>query len=111
MTTKTELATRKTEAIESLKAWGIVEGSTLQTFTRYVGNYGTAYVKVYLIDGDRLINLTWTIANAIGDKAVDRDGSWHIKTTGYGYNRAQHVIDAVSWALFGDSGKLQYHEH
>jgi hypothetical protein len=111
MATKTELATRKADALESLTAWGIVEGSTLQVFTHYVGNVGTAYVKVYMIDGDRLINITWLIANATGVKGTDRNGSWFIKTTGYGYNRAQHVIDNLSWAIFGTSGKLNYNEH
>jgi len=111
MATKTELAKRKSDALESLNVWGIAAGSTLETFTTYVGNAGTAYVKVYYVHDGRLINLTWTVAGAINDKAVDRNGSWHIKTNGYGYNRAQHVIDALSWSMFGESGKLQYHEH
>lgn len=112
MATKTELAARKNEALESLRnGHGIVAGSRVFTFTDYVGNAGTAYVRVYIIDDNRLFNITWLVANAIGDTPKDREGKWMIKTTGYGYNRAQHVADALSWALFGKSGKIEYIEH
>lgn len=78
--------------------------------TDYVGNAGTAYVRVFVVRANHIYNVTHTVAHAIGDTPKDREGKWYIKTTGWGYSRAQHIADALSWALYGESGGVSYRE-
>ena len=111
MNTKQLNAELKAQAVATLtENYGIVEGATLYTMTQYVGNVGTAYVRAYALADGAIYNVTGLVANAIGDKTHDKDGKTWIKTTGYGYSRAQHVVDGLSWVLFGIGSKLNYSE-
>lgn len=104
--TKARKAELKASALESLKEYDIKAGSTIYTDTVYVGNVGTAYVRAWLIRDGQPVPLTWLIGNATAQTLKDRDGRWVIHTGGYGYSRSQHVVDALSWALFGQGGQL-----
>jgi hypothetical protein len=114
MATKTLSKLRKAEikasALESLKAYDIKLNEIIWTDTNYVGNVGTAYVRAWLIRDGQPVPLTWLIGNATAQTLKDRDGRWVIHTGGYGYSRGQHVIDALSWALFGQGGQLKDRE-
>jgi hypothetical protein len=99
-------------AKESLRAYGLTDGSTLQISTDYIGNVGTAQSRVFIVrDGD-LVNITALVARASGDTPKERksDGRWVIVTKGMGYSRAQHITSNLSWALFGRADGMAYNE-
>lgn len=103
-------ATRaRVEAMSFLRP-RVNDGERLFTITDYVGNQGTAYVKVFQITGDDFSNLTWYIGNGTGMKMRERNGSYWLKTSGGNYSRAQHVVDELSLSLFGEFGRLKYSE-
>ena len=108
--TKTRKAELKANALETLQAYNIQAGDTIYTDTVYVGNVGTAYVRAWLIRDGQPVPLTWLIGHATAQTLKDRDGRWVIHTGGYGYSRGQHVVDALSWALFGQGGQLKDRE-
>jgi hypothetical protein len=105
--TKARKAELKESALETLKAYDIKPGETLYTDTNYVGNVGTAYVRVFLMRDNVPVPLTWSIGHATAQTLKDREGRWVIHPGGYGYSRGQHVVDALSWALFGQGGQLK----
>jgi len=93
----------------------IGEEATLYISTHYIGNVGTALSRVYIIgkgfgDVDELFNVTNVVAIATESKPHTKDGRDYLKTTGYGYNRAQHIADNLSYALFGRHDALAYEE-
>lgn len=102
---KSRKAELKASALEQLTALDIQRGEIIYTSTQYVGNAGTAYVRAWLIRDGQPVPLTWMIGHATAQTLKDR-GHWAIRTGGYGYSRAQHVVDALSWALFGQGGQL-----
>lgn len=106
---KTEL---QREAQNTLRNYGIDVNSILNVMTEYTGNTGTAQSRVFFVLGDQLINITALVARASGYEPKERksDGRWVIRTSGYGYSRAQHITDGLSWAMFGRGGTLQYSE-
>ena len=106
---KTELAKIKADAIEQLTHGGY-DLTRLTITTDYIGNVGTADCRVFVVLDGKIANITWLVARAIGDKPRERvsDGRWVIRTKGYGYSRAQHVADSLSWALHGHAGAIQY---
>lgn len=106
--TKKQKDQRKIDAIATLKSLGIKEGDTIYTTTNYVGNMGTAYVRVFFVNDDkRIVNITYYAGHAGGQSVRDRDGQWNIHTGGGGYSRGFHVVDSLSWALFGGSYLLK----
>jgi hypothetical protein len=107
--TKSRKAELKASAIEQLNAYGITRGETIYTSTDYVGKSGTAYVRVWIMRDNAPVSITWHIGHATNQTLKDR-GSWAIRTGGYGYSRAQHVTDSLSWVLFGKGGQLKDRE-
>lgn len=90
--------------------YGISEGSTLYTFTQYIGNAGAALVRVYVMKDEKLYNITGLVAHAIEESTHTRDGKSWIKTTGNGYCRAEHVVNNLSWVLFKRGDAMAYKE-
>lgn len=105
--TKARKAELEANALEQLTALEIKQGETVHTTTEYVGNSGTAYVRAWVIRNDQPLNITWHIGHATNQTLKDRDGRWVIRTGGWGYSRSQHVVDALSWVLFGKGGQLK----
>jgi len=99
-----------TRAREILVHYGVTEESTLAFSTHYIGNVGTALSRVYIVVNGEIANVTQLVGNAIEGKFTTKDGRDYIKTTGYGYNRAQHITDSLSYALFGRRDALAYKE-
>lgn len=93
-----------------LAHFGVSEETTLNYSTHYIGNVGTALSRIYLVVDGELYNVTGLVANAIGSKVHTKEGRDYLKTTGYGYNRAQHITDNLSYALFGKRDALAYKE-
>ena len=107
--TKARKAELKANAIEQLNAYGITQGETIYTSTDYVGKSGTAYVRAWIMRDNKPVSITWHIGHATGQTLKDR-GQWVIRTGGWGYSRAQHVTDALSYLLFGQGGQLKDRE-
>ena len=97
------------ELLSDIKA-----GDTLYTETSYTGNMGTAYVRVFRVNDAgntaKIENITYHIGKATAQSLRERGGRWVIHTGGGGYSRGQHVVDALSWALFGKNGQLKDRE-
>jgi hypothetical protein len=112
MATKAEKLSAATESRERLAGiYGITKDTVLWITSNYIGNVGTCDVRVFIARDNELINITWDTARAIGDTVRDnKQGQRIIRTTGWGYSRAQHVSDALSWALLGERGALKYRE-
>ncbi len=108
--TKARKAELKANALEQLTALEIQPDETILTDTNYVGNSGTAYVRAWVMRDGQLTPLTWLIGHATSQTLKDREGKWVIHTGGYGYSRSQHVVDALSWVLFGQGGQLKDRE-
>lgn len=105
--TKSRKAELKANALEQLTAYDIKQSETIYTTTEYVGNSGTAYVRAFIIRDNQPINITWHIGHACDLQLKDREGRWVIRTGGWGYSRSQHVVDALSWVLFGQGLRLK----
>lgn len=97
---------RKEASLEYLREL-VSNGDTIWTTTDYVGNVGTAYVRAWVIRDGEPFSITWAISHATSQVLKERDGRWVIRTGGGGYCRSQHVVDALSWALFGKGGQLK----
>ena len=102
---KADKAELKLNALEQLKTMDIQRGEIIYTSTQYVGNAGTAYVRAWVMRDNVPLSITWAIGHATAQTLKDR-GHWAIRTGGHGYSRAQHVVDALSWALFKQGGQL-----
>lgn len=105
--TKSRKAELKANALEQLTAYDIKQGETIWTTTDYVGNSGTAYVRAFIIRDGEPVNITWHIGHATSQTLTERGGRWVIRTGGGGYSRSQHVVDALSWVLFGQGLRLK----
>ena len=105
--TKARKAELKANALEQLNALDIKHGETVHTTTEYVGNRGTAYVRAWVIRNGEPVNITWHIGHATSQTLTERGGRWVIRTGGYGYSRSQHVVDELSWVLFGQGLQLK----
>lgn len=109
-TAKAEREAAQVAACEYMReAMGKSDGVLYGT-TDYVGNTGTAYVRVFIVMANHIYNVTGYVARAIGETPRERDGKHVIRTTGYGYHRLQHVADALSWNLYGEGGGLSYRD-
>lgn len=107
-TLKTKQGSEEQKRATELMAGLLPENKTVFFSEEYVGNRGTCYVRAHIIRNDDIQAVTAIVAGAIGETAFNKDGRWSIRTSGYGYSRAQHVADALSYALFGERGLITY---
>jgi hypothetical protein len=108
--TKQEREERIAHAKSVLHYYGVTEETIFYYSTHYTGNSGTALSRIYLVVDGGIRNVTQLVGNAIEGKFLTKDGRDYVRTTGYGYNRAQHITDSLSYALFGRRDALAYEE-
>tara|TARA_R100001126_G_scaffold85451_1_gene53951 strand:+ start:528 stop:833 length:306 start_codon:yes stop_codon:yes gene_type:complete len=90
----------KEEAIEKLREV-IKEGDTLWTQLHHVTKSGmTRYIGVRLLKDDYPYNYTYHVAKALGWKTSDRYEG--VKVGGCGMDMGFHLINSLSYALYGD---------
>lgn len=123
---KKELARRaeaRREAVEHVRAWidGIpvneghgsdcepdCEGhQTIYVSVTHVSRSGMSRrIKVLMIDGNRLVNLSYRVSQALGWRYNDRDGSVHVD--GCGMDMGFHLVYELSAALYGHGQRGGY---
>ena len=96
-----ERATARDEAREILA--GILwEGQTVYTVLRHVSSSGMSRrISVFVVVGDTLRDITYLTALAFGDKPSEWRGRWALRVNGAGMDMGFHVVDSLSWAVFG----------
>ena len=103
MTTKTQAAQDKTEAIERLRSMMDV-GNTIYTVLRHVSSSGmTRYIDLYVIKDNRPLRITWSAAQALG-WPYDRKRE-ALKVTGCGMDMGFHAVYTLSRVIY--SGKVE----
>ena len=88
------------EAVKTLEEWGVVDGTTIHAKVVRVSASGMSrQIRLYVIDGDRLMDITYWSAKALewgygGDGY--RDG---IKVSGCGMDMLFHTVDCLSYSM------------
>lgn len=106
----------KREAVERLKEWGIARGDVLYTTVRSVAPSGMSRtIDIYKFEscdahGEvRSIQISRMAAKAVGLKVVkDRFGSDNgIFIRGSGMDMGAHLVEILSYAMFGEGKALR----
>lgn len=85
------------------------DGQTVYTVLRHVSASGmTRRISVIIVDGGALRDITHLTARAFGDKPSEWRGSWALRVNGSGMDMGFHVVDRLSWAVFGRSYGLRH---
>lgn len=106
----------KREAIERLKEWGIARGDVIYTVIRSVASSGMSRtIDLYKFESCdahgrvRKVQLSHWAAKATGLKiAKNRFGNDNgIKIGGAGMDMGFHLVEMLSYAMFGDGNALK----
>ncbi len=106
----------KREAIEALKEWGIVRGDVIYTIVKSVAASGMSRtIDLYKIESCdshgyvRKLYLSRRVAAATGYKmGKDRFGNYNgVKIGGAGMDMGFHLVESLSYAMFGDGKALR----
>lgn len=86
------------EARKSLRK--LLQGQdTILTSAEWTGS--TAYVRLFVIKNNKLIDITHQAGEAIGDKTIHNvNKPYGFKRGGYGYNREFDVVYSLGHALY-----------
>ena len=112
MTTNTQAAQDKAEAIERLRSMMDV-GNTIYTVLRHVSGSGmTRYIDLYVIKDNRPLRITWSAAIALG-WTYDRKRE-ALKVTGCGMDMGFHTVYTLARVIYsgmveGDAGYSLQH--
>lgn len=70
-----------------------------------------AWIKVFTVsllqEEPSLENITYPVGVATGIPMAEKDGSYRLFLKGCGFNRAQHVADAVNAAMYYTEGSIK----
>jgi hypothetical protein len=86
----------------------------LMILTDYSPSRMTRYTKVYapIIRSDtgraEILDITWRIAGAIGQRMQDRGDRSYLVGTGGGYSHATEICNALCFALGWEPGSIDY---
>lgn len=100
----------KKEALRFISNLKLQTHETIYTQTDYVGNAGTAYVRVYVMRDNKPLNITWHVGHATSLSLRNRNGRHVIHTGGGGYSRGQHVVEFLSMLEGGQTSLLKQEE-
>lgn len=109
----------KEETLKDLREW-FPRGSTVYSVTRHCAKSNMAgwysFVGIYVQGVNdkparqeaRPLFPTYSIGEATGRHAVEKNGYQTIRVNGCGYNRPASVVDDLSRALYGKEGELRH---
>jgi len=104
------------DARERLLTHYIKEGQTVYTSIKSVSSSGMSRtMSLYVVDGDRIQNITYYVAQVLGWSLVEKNGSRVLRVGGCGMDMGFHTVYSLSSALFkgsveGDAGYSLRHE-
>jgi len=97
-------------AVERLLSYYLSKGDRVYTIQRHVSASGMSRdISVFIAKGERIENITYYVAHAIGWRLVERNGHRAIRVNGCGMDMGFHLIYTLSSVLFrgaveGDAG-------
>jgi hypothetical protein len=97
-------------AVERLLSHYLSEGDRVYTILRHVSASGMSRdISVLVAKGDRIENITYYAAHALGWRLVERNGHRAIRVNGCGMDMGFHLVYTLSSVLFrgaveGDAG-------
>ena len=104
------------DARERLLSYYIKEGQTVYTSVKSVSSSGMSRtMSLYVVDGDRIQNITYYVAQALGWPLVEKNGSRVLRVGGCGMDMGFHTVYTLARVLFtgsveGDAGYSLRHE-
>ena len=103
-------------ARERLLSYYIKEGQTVYTSVKSVSSSGMSRtMSLYVVDGDRIQNITYYVAQALEWPLVEKNGSRVLRVGGCGMDMGFHTVYTLARVLFavsveGDAGYSLRHE-
>ncbi len=107
---KTEKANQRD--VEILKKWIEENNNTVYTVLRHVSKSGmyweiSVVIPVKNADGDKMfVHTSYIISCVLGWKYSEKHGSNSVVCIGAGMDMGFHLVDSLSYALYGDRKKL-----
>ena len=104
------------DARERLLSYYIKEGQTVYTSVKSVSSSGMSRtMSLYVVDGDRIQNITYYVAQALKWPLVEKNGSRVLRVSGCGMDMGFHTVYTLARVLFagsveGDAGYSLRHE-
>ena len=103
-------------ARERLLSYYIKEGQTVYTSIKSVSSSGMSRtMSLYVVDGDKIQNITYYVAQALDWPLVEKNGSRVLRVGGCGMDMGFHTVYTLARVLFsgsveGDAGYSLRHE-
>lgn len=86
-------------------------GSTVYGIMDHVSASGmSAIIRIIIFKDNYPLWPCYGVHIVTGMRRVSRNGRDGIRVNGCGFNRLQHVVDNISYALYGKEGLLKYQD-
>jgi len=96
-------------SIEQLLTHYVTDSSTVYTVLRSVSASGmTRAISLLVANGDKIEDITYYAAHALGDKLIERNGSRAIRVNGCGMDMGFHLVYNLSSVLFKGQDRAGY---
>jgi hypothetical protein len=82
---------------------------TVYTVLRHVSQSGMSRdISLFIVEDNRLRNITYTVAIALGEKPKDKNGQRVIRVNGCGMDMGFHLVYSLSSVLYGHEDRAGY---
>jgi hypothetical protein len=82
---------------------------TVYTVLRHVSQSGMSRdISLFIVEDNRLRNITYTVAIALGEKPKDKNGQRVIRVNGCGMDMGFHLVYSLSSVLYGHEDRGGY---
>jgi hypothetical protein len=109
LTKKEQALLDRNYAVERLLTHYVREGSIVYTVLRSVSSSGmTRAISLLVANGDKVEDITYYAAHALGSKLVERNGSRAISVHGCGMDMVFHLVYNLSSVLFHGQDRAGY---
>lgn len=96
-------------AIEHLLTHYLKEGDKVYTILRHVSTSGMSRdISLVIAQGDEIIDITYYVAHAMGDKVSESKGHRVIRVNGAGMDMGFHLVYNLSSVLFAGQERAGY---
>ena len=96
-------------AIEHLLTHYVKAGSKVYTILRHRSDSGMSRnISLVIAQGDEIIDITYYVAHALGDKVIESKGHRAIRVNGAGMDMGFHLVYNLSSVLFAGQERAGY---
>ena len=82
---------------------------TVYTVLRHVSQSGMSRdISLFIVEDNRLRNITYTASIALGDKVKDKNGQRVIRVNGCGMDMGFHLVYSLSSVLYPNEDRAGY---